>query len=602
MAGGFRNDGNLEDALRINLEDAKIPVSRETSVLQAKDPSNVVVTPGSLTPPEMSSETPDSYGMASSAESRQLVPGTHEWELLNLSQVSLTHPIVEPSGNSAPSLASSNSVISLGGLGASLVDSSHFDSPEFRLLGSPVRENATMEVSEPPNADPRFSDPMANSHQQLSVSGGSGGPMFVMWQREFQPSSSSTGPALLAVSAAGVLSGVREPAIPTASVSQPIVSGQYQAGLPFCSDQLWSSLGPAQIKNELPLGHEKFGGESGGNAGSGEVSNLSGSTFFTNNSQPMASPSDLNAYLSDSFGRESWQVTLPAGTVSFLGSASSGVLNLSASSLPPGSLVTGPLPHQGPVASGREGEPRSWTLVQTDLPASPGAGLSVQDTGVVFLCESQNLPNTLEGSGGVDSPEDGVSSFDSEDSIGSESGPEGNRAPAEPVDDNVCNPQASADLFGVPGRAAAEVFQDRVSQREDDTPEAIRAANNQGTMAGGRRNAAQRSSWLSLSLGETWWSERGGLVRRIWAGLEEQQGAFWATALTAAVVGLVFLAQRWQLERRRNEQLSLLLKKRDDRINQLKAQMVRLTEAMSRQHRVPVIRTSASFPRLSSLG
>ena len=132
------------------------------------------------------------------------------------------------------------------------------------------------------------------------------------------------------------------------------------------------------------------------------------------------------------------------------------------------------------------------------------------------------------------------------------------------------------------------------------------------------------SEWLStLDSGEERSGERyGGRVWTAfwWHSVVERAGwvSLWATALAAGLVGVLLLTHRWQQERRRNEvkMMRIINTQQQVRwmgpmcvdkwhnrsgcwaqtIGQMTVQLVRLKEALTRQRRVAVLRSSASFP------
>eukprot|EP00850_Spirogloea_muscicola_P012550 SM000081S22684 [mRNA] locus=s81:598316:601630:- [translate_table: standard] len=114
-----------------------------------------------------------------------------------------------------------------------------------------------------------------------------------------------------------------------------------------------------------------------------------------------------------------------------------------------------------------------------------------------------------------------------------------------------------------------------------------------------KRKLAGAKSTAAWPLCEAWWSRKTLLlVRRLQALVEGQATAIWSVALTAAVMTLMLLAQRWHRERIVARDLRLQLAKRDERIGQLMLQVARLKEALSARKKVPILRASASYGNL----
>ena len=135
--------------------------------------------------------------------------------------------------------------------------------------------------------------------------------------------------------------------------------------------------------------------------------------------------------------------------------------------------------------------------------------------------------------------------------------------------------------------------------------------------------------WLSTLDGDEERSQErcGGRVWTAswWHSVAEKAGwvSVWATALAAGLAGVLLLTHRWQQERRRNEKMIRIINTQQQvrwvglmcadkwrnrsgcwaqTIGQMTVQLVRLKEALTRQRRVAVLRSSASFPAaLSSI-
>eukprot|EP00850_Spirogloea_muscicola_P020261 SM000211S06631 [mRNA] locus=s211:125262:128478:+ [translate_table: standard] len=157
------------------------------------------------------------------------------------------------------------------------------------------------------------------------------------------------------------------------------------------------------------------------------------------------------------------------------------------------------------------------------------------------------------------------------------------------------------DSVGGSGIAAEAVKQS--SQQPAATPDSQKQISGPRSVAGDKgaekRKLAGAKSTAAWPLCEAWWSRKTLLlVRRLQALVEGQATAIWSVALTAAVMTLMLLAQRWHRERIVARNLRLQLAKRDERIGQLMLQVARLKEALSARKKVPILRASGSYGNL----
>lgn len=120
-----------------------------------------------------------------------------------------------------------------------------------------------------------------------------------------------------------------------------------------------------------------------------------------------------------------------------------------------------------------------------------------------------------------------------------------------------------------------------------------------GILAGGSMGGAPGPSLDRWSSGGGWWDHRAAL-RRLQEAITAQASTLWSVALAAAFSGILLVATRWQRERRQHYLLRAQLSSRDEVIGHLSKQVSHLNEALETRRRVPVLRTSASFPTLHS--
>eukprot|EP00252_Welwitschia_mirabilis_P027134 TRINITY_DN9201_c0_g1_i1.p1 TRINITY_DN9201_c0_g1~~TRINITY_DN9201_c0_g1_i1.p1 ORF type:complete len:213 (-),score=52.28 TRINITY_DN9201_c0_g1_i1:351-989(-) len=81
--------------------------------------------------------------------------------------------------------------------------------------------------------------------------------------------------------------------------------------------------------------------------------------------------------------------------------------------------------------------------------------------------------------------------------------------------------------------------------------------------------------------------------REWWRQQSWQPTVVWSFTLGTALVGLLFLGQRWQRERRKNRLLMLELSAKDQKISKLLYQIAALKELASGRRKVPVLRTGS---------
>lgn len=85
--------------------------------------------------------------------------------------------------------------------------------------------------------------------------------------------------------------------------------------------------------------------------------------------------------------------------------------------------------------------------------------------------------------------------------------------------------------------------------------------------------------------GDGWWKRQTVALG--------QPSTLWSIAVATALLGIVFLGQRWQHERWNNKQLSLQLCAKDEKISELLYQVSRLKEVASGRRKVTVVRNGS---------
>lgn len=85
--------------------------------------------------------------------------------------------------------------------------------------------------------------------------------------------------------------------------------------------------------------------------------------------------------------------------------------------------------------------------------------------------------------------------------------------------------------------------------------------------------------------GDGWWKRQAVALG--------QPNTLWSIAVATALLGIVFLGQRWQHERWNNKQLNLQLCAKDEKISELLYQVSRLKEVASGRRKVTVVRNGS---------
>lgn len=85
--------------------------------------------------------------------------------------------------------------------------------------------------------------------------------------------------------------------------------------------------------------------------------------------------------------------------------------------------------------------------------------------------------------------------------------------------------------------------------------------------------------------GDGWWKRQAASLG--------QSNTLWSIAVATALLGIVFLGQRWQNERWNNKQLRLQLCAKDEKISELLNQVSRLKEVASGRRKVTVVRNGS---------
>jgi len=199
------------------------------------------------------------------------------------------------------------------------------------------------------------------------------------------------------------------------------------------------------------------------------------------------------------------------------------------------------------------------------------------DTFIFPPSRHEGLPIESEDRYGIEDPLLGSENLSENNAENEEEGPLGDpefESPRE-EEENSRNVEESEDLgVGEEGN--------RGSEAEENVELKHEGLDNEGF---------GNESWVDEGFGdedfgcEGWWKRQAASLG--------QPTTLWSIAMAAALLGIVFLGQRWQHERWNGKQLRLQLCAKDEKISELLYQVSRLKEVASGRRKVTVVRNGS---------